>query len=569
MDPQETANQRKQLQNLLGRAAMAFDEQNDGNARRLYEQGMDLIESYQLDNYPEAMVCMRNLATIYYADGRLEQALDVYSRLVMASGTQLGESNREVIGNMFMLAKICDELEQEEDASSLYTRVLKLADKHVARDDILYRHIKEAYAQRNTGQKQLRQTVSQTDTSSMGIKAVTGALTGQSDDGPSRREVLKRHQVLISGVVSVVAVVLLFFWLQWLSVDWNLAPKLPEVPVTKAPDAGGLNKVKNPADASAFRTADGAVKLVFDDKSHARLLYDQQELPFQFQPIGANFDGVGVLISGMFARKVCWMEVTPRGMMIGDNVLLFNSDAPEVKVVEQMEQMARILEMRYATRISYPSKIAQWKADYSMVRTNPIDGKSEHPSLQIFSKYQITFGEASSDSEFPRCLSEGQRWADEPVAVPGGINCFAVYSGEKVGEEFPTHQFYAHGYDRNGQLIPASEKGQYHFIALINGKDFDSKSLKPKGTRPSLVNTVAGAQVYMVNQGDMLLGVIPLNYIAPAFLGGLALISVFSFLTLDLRRRLNDVKRLPTVTEVATVITVILWIAWCAMRLLP
>lgn len=689
MDSNQTLNNRTELQNILGRAAMAFSSNEDGQARQLFEKAMDLIDRCDLADYPESLVCMRNLATIYYADGDLERALDVYSRLVMSSEKQMGEGNREVIGNIFMLAKICDELEQYDDATSLYARVLKLSDKFIPKDDLLYRHIKDAYGQRNTGQKTLRQTVS--NTKDVGaFKQVTSALTSKPGAGPGKIELLKRNQKALSALFSIVALAVAFVWFQWFAVEWNITPKgimtadtqpgtdlHSQVPAAggdagDAGDAGGqayvsgmidgtpggagaapggastvsggavsggagaapgatqsserisgatagtakpgsgkstgksesTAKSKSTAGASVrgglattkvataggetsnttgstispqgtqsppagsnpgFRSADGELSLVFLDQSRGFLKYGNESLEFDYKAVSSDFEGMKTLVAGLFTRKTCWLEATAEGIAADDGTILFNQDAPEVKVFEQLRKLQNYMQRLYAQNLSYPSKQASWKNDHHVSQINAFTGVPEKPSLQIFSKYQITFGEASNDSEFPECLSKGQRWVDEPPGKPGVINCFAVYSGEKVGDDFPTHQFYAHGYGRDGRIIGSATGGK-HFIGLYKGKPIDPNRIQSASGVPELIGTMRGATVYLTTQGDSFANMISLRDFAPTMLGLFALISFVLWLLVDMKRRLEDVRRPPTFIEIILVATVAMWIIWCVVR---
>ncbi|HEY9788483.1 MAG TPA: tetratricopeptide repeat protein [Candidatus Obscuribacterales bacterium] len=544
---------RKELQSLLGRAAMAFGAGDDRTARKHYEQALGMIEEYGLDSTPEAIVCMKNLGEMCYADGDLPAALDVYSRLVMSSVSVYGESHRDVIANMFMLAKICDEMEQYEDASSIYARVLKLSERFLKLDDVLYQHIREAYSKRGAQQHSLRQTISSSAEIS-GLKQVTAVLA--STEGEQRAHLMKRNQYLFSAIGSLVMLVLAVFWLQWLSLDWKVGVTIEHKPAAVS--------------GQAFQTPDGGLHMTLVDPAHGQISMGDKTVEFEYTSVNANIDSVTGLMGELFEPKQVWLEDTGYSLVAPEGTTLYLKDTPEVLVVEKMRQVAQALQNEYQQKQTYPQNAQEeWKTRQDIAWINPATRQPDRPTLQIFSQYQITFSDAGKEEEFLESLKNGTRWNDEPSPAPAAIHCFGIYSGEKRGNEYPVNSLYMHGYDRLGRLIEGTTKGTYYYIALVRDKLIDSARDPVKRVNNPLPNTMNGAHVYIAQQGEALFGVVPLKLFAPLLLGSVCALFLLLWLAIDLRQRVGNPKRLPTLIEVLLTLSIAVWIAWYAVRLWP
>lgn len=538
-------------------AGRAFENADYLSAQRHYEDALGMMERNGLDNSEDALQCFKNLASIYYSDGNLDKAIATYSRLVVASETLYGESNREVISNMFILAKVCDSAGASEDAISIYDRVQRLASQHLPKGDILIKHIREARELRTGPQKEFKQKVTSLELPKPAFREMTEALGSGAEPG-GRQHFFKKNQILFSTVGSLLLFGAAWAWFNWLAGDATI----------KAPSTGMIQESFK-VEGQKFRTPDGRVVLTIKDTANANLATPAGSLDFPYKTIDFSIEGIQTLVGGAFARKEYWIEQTPQGLLGQNSLLLHTDEAPEVKTVERMRELGKHLQEIYGKQGTYPVRLEKWTSDPAMSWINPISQQKSIPTYQVLNKYQIVFPGFSKVEDFPKQLSIGEHWANEPMPDPGGFHTFSLQTEQKVEDDYRIAHVFMQGFDRTGEVLKSSIPGQNFFLELVPGDQIEMPKQNNQEYYRKLANTLVGARVYFVKEGSSILGLLPLKYTIPTILGSLTGILIIMWAALDAQRRVTNKTMIPTALEAAIVIASLVWLAWFITRLIP
>lgn len=549
----------KQLDGLLYMAGRAFDNADYLAAQRHYEDAMDMMERNGLSETEQALACFKNLAAIYYSDGKLDKAITAYSRLVVTSEKLLGEGNRDVIANMFILAKVCDGAGATEDAANIYSRVLRLAEQHLPKGDILIKHIREAAAIRSAPQKEFKQKVTALELPKPAFKETMETLVGGGEPG-GRKHFLKKNQVIFSTIGSLVVAVIAAGWFMWMTAGTTF----------QAPTAPGIMTEAFKVEGQSFRTTDGKVILTIGEKNTGSLKTPIETLQFKYKTIDFSLEGMQTLVLGAFARKEFWLEQTPSGLAGPNGFLVHTEEAPEVKTVEQMRALGAHLEELYAKNGTFPPRLEKWTGDPAVKLINPITKQDMIPTYQLVSKFQIVYPGVSNVEDFPKNLALGEQWNNAPEAGPGGINTFAVVTDKKVDDDFyrVSHVF-MQGFDRKGKVLQSSIPNVYYYYCAMPANHMEGGDNSGDAYFKSLASTFNGANIFVVKEGAALFGLIPLKFTMPIIFGCLTGFSLLLWALIDAAKRLENRKMLPTLLEVTTVIFALIWIVWYVNRVIP
>lgn len=538
-------------------AGRAFENADYLSAQRHYEDALGLMERNGQDQSEEALQCFKNLASIYYSDGNLDKAIATYSRLVVASETLYGESHRDVISNMFILAKVCDSAGASEDAASIYDRVQRLASQHLPKGDILIKHIREARELRTGPQKEFKQKVTTLALPKPVFREMTDALGSGAEPG-GRQHFFKKNQILFSTVGSLLLFVLAWAWFNWLAGDATI----------KAPSTGMIQESFK-VEGQKFRTPDGNIVLTVKDNSNANLTTPSEKIDFTYKTIDFSIEGIQTLVGGAFARKEYWIEQTPLGLLAQNSLVLHTDEAPEVKTVERMRELGRHLQEIYGKQGSYPMRLEKWTADPMMRWTNPVNQQRTIPTYQVLNKYQVVFVGFSKVEDFPKQLAAGEHWANEPMPDPGGMHTFSLQTEQKIEDDYRIAHVFMQGFDRNGEVLKSSIPGQFYFLELVPGEEFEMPKQTNKEYYRKLCATLSGARVYFVKEGSSILGLLPLKYTIPFILGSMTGIFIVMWAAIDAQKRVTNKKMFPTALEGIIVLTALVWLAWFVTRLIP
>lgn len=549
----------KQLDGLLYMAGRAFDNADYLAAQRHYEDALDIMERNGLSETEQALACFKNLAAIYYSDGKLEKAITAYSRLVVTSEKLLGEGNRDVIANMFILAKVCDGAGASEDAASIYNRVLRLAEQHLPKGDVLIKHIREAAAIRSAPQKEFKQKVTALELPKPVFKETMETLVGGGEPG-GRKHYFKKNQVLFSTIGSVLVAAIAAGWFMWMTAGTTFQP----------PTAPGINSESFKVEGQTFRTADGKITLTIGQDSTGELKTPLEPLQFKFKTIDFSLEGIQTLVLGAFARKEFWLEQTPMGLAGPNEFLVHTDEAPEVKTVEQIRALGAHLEEINAKSGTFPSKLEKWTGDPAVKLVNTVTKQDMIPTYQIFSKFQIVFDGVSNVEDFGKALAGGEHWNNEPEPGPGGVNAFAIVTDKKVDDEtYRVSHVFMQGFDRNGKVISSAIPGVSYYYLAVPANHEEGGDGAGDAYYKKLVATLKGANVFVVREGAALFGLLPLKFTMPIIFGCLTGISVILWALIDAAKRLENRKMLPTLFEVMTAVFLLIWVAWYVNRLIP
>jgi len=549
----------KQLDGLLYMAGRAFENADYLAAQRHYEDAMDMMERNGLSETEQALNCFKNLAAIYYSDGKLDKAITAYSRLVVTSEKLLGEGNRDVIANMFILAKVCDGAGATEDAASIYNRVLRLADQHLPKGDILIKHIREAQTIRSAPQKEFKQKVTALELPKPAFKETMETLVGGGEPG-GRKHLLKKNQVIISTIGSLLIAVLAAGWFMWMTAGTTF----------QAPTAPNLLGEAFKVEGQTFRTADGKVNLSVGEQSTGTLKTPVESIQFKYKTIDFSFEGMQTLLLGAFARKEFWLEQTPGGLAGPNGFTVFTDDAPEVKTVEQMRTLGAHLEEYYAKNGTFPPRLEKWTGDPAVKLINASTKQDMIPTYQLMSKFQIVYPGVSNVEDFPKNLALGEPWNNAPESGPSGINTFAIVTDKKVDDEFyRVSNVFMQGFDRKGKVIPSSVPGVCYYYGAMPANHMEGGDGVGDSYYKSLAATFKDANIFVVKEGAALFGLIPLKFTMPIIFGCLTGFSLLLWAFVDAAKRLENRRMAPTLLEVMTLVFALIWIAWYVNRVIP
>ncbi len=550
---------KKQLDGLMYMAGRAFDNADYLAAQRHYEDALALMERNGLEESEEALACFKNLAAIYYSDGKLDKAITAYSRLVVASEALLGEGNRDVIANMFILAKVCDGAGASEDAANIYNRVLRLAEQHLPKGDVLIKHIREAASIRSAPQKEFKQKVTALELPKPVFKETMETLVGGGEPG-GRKQFLKKNQIVFSTVGSLLLAALAAGWVMWMTAGTEF----------HAPTAPGITQESFKVEGQTFRTPDGKITLTVGEQLTGTLKTPLETIQFKYKTIDFSIEGIQTLLLGAFVRKEVWLEQTPNGFAGPNGFLIHTDEAPEVKTVEQMRALGAHLEQYYAKNGTFPPRLEKWTGDPAVKLLNSVTKQDMIPTYQLMSKYQIVFAGVPNPEDFPKELAAGEHWNNEPEAGPGSINAFAIVTDKKVDDEFyRVTPVFMQGFDRKGNVIPSAIPGVSYFYCAQPANHVEGGDGVGDAYYKKLVATFNGANIFVVKEGASLFGLLPLRFTLPIIFGCLTGFTLMLWALVDASKRLENKKMLPTLLEVLTAVFALIWLAWYINRLIP
>lgn len=536
---------RERIAHLIALANKSFHEGDYPTARAHYERLRQVAGDEEMEYTLERIECLANLSAIYYAEGDLVKARRLYSRVVLATVRELGENHRDVISHMLMLAKVCDEMHDVEDAAGIFARVVNLADKFLKPNDPLCDRVHKAYSNSSASVNSLRQTLALKKLDLTDGEVVTAT------EKKGKTKVVKHDVYAISTISSVT---LILAAAAWMYVLFSGNQSQPVSPATQA------------AADQSYVSLDDSLQISFKNHQGIARLGDQ-EFKFPIHEISAAPTSIPLVLEGMLAKNEVWIVRTENGLILDNGAFLYSESSPDWQSVKKIKEMAVAAGKCFEKEKTYPARKEDWEKYHDLSWFNPFTSKAGMPVLQVSSQYtgnDILFSGMTTNEQIATFLRAGGQWFKEANPEPGAIHALAVYSPKKIGERFVADRLYLHGFGRDNQVLRGATQDSHYFVALSENGDFTDSDTKTNFA--DLVKSLPRAAVYVTAGEQYLLGLFHFRYLAHMIWGSGILILIGLWLLIDARKRNEKKTRLPTLLELLIAGSLLIWIGTLLVR---
>ncbi len=216
-----------------------------------------------------------------------------------------------------------------------------------------------------------------------------------------------------------------------------------------------------------YTTADGARKLELTSATDLVVQTGSSSLKLTFRAFGYSWRDVGPLMCCSFLDKERWFTQQDNGFRDSDGVIFYRSDAPELAIVHQMNEVMRTANQYYKEKESYPKHIKNISED-SFRYLNPFNREMDFPSIRTV---RLEGKKSPTTIKFFQGLKRGGKWPDELELRAGSIECCRILYGQSQDQEFVMH-----GCDRNGKLLTGAD-GQVFLLSGYKGQPSEGVSV--------------------------------------------------------------------------------------------
>lgn len=452
-------------------AASAFKQGRFADAEPVYKHALTVLEREYGAGDPDTVACLQSLGDIYYQLGRYKEALPLYKRLLAIGEKVLGTNHPSVVDMVLRLASTYQQLGLNDDAETLFRRANKMSKSSLA---ALNRPLPDVQSKPDTSKKRVvaspsslpnrpnARTNNEIFSERLDLQEIKKGYKGNAAGGKKTELVnlieaawnqIRTHSgAIISAVVLIALIVLACIMFSKL----NLAPI----------QGAQLNHLKN----SSYKTADGFLDLII--KPNGEPVYKQGGIPIAATVTAMGPDLIDFkdsIISSLINKEV-WFEEIPVGLRREDGTVLYSKNSPEMKVIRQLDEVKKNANSWFLQLRKYPTE--RGEVVLSLNPENAVTGRPERPSIDKVDNNTEDLREVTDLPVVTQPLdeifeSEGTaHWLKESAGYPGAIRCLSVVHHLPKGD---IREFFAHGYDRNGNLIMGGKPRTVYLVAFRNG----------------------------------------------------------------------------------------------------
>jgi tetratricopeptide (TPR) repeat protein len=489
-------------------AAQAFKQKNYSAAEPIYRRALEVLERNFGAGDPDTIACLQSLGDIYYQMGKYTEAMPHYKRLVTIGEKVLGRKHPMVIDMVLRLASTYQQLGLNDDAETLFRRANTMSQSSMATLNRPLPDVKPLPDAKIPNPRQTRiDMTAETAESPRGRRSSSRfndndapppppSKGGRQDKKVDRGANEARQSFLIvlqrsSGVViSLVVVGALIFCGYMMLNALNTSSAKP----------AQVNELKG----NSYRTADGQIDIVISSAGDTTYRVGNQTSAVAIAALGPDLMDFKDSILSSLLNKEVWFELTPMGLQREDGTVFYSKNGPELKVVRQLEMIARSASSWFQQRREYPSR--QGDIQLGELSQNPVSQRPEIPSidrLESGSENVQDFVDVPVNNlPLEKILesTETAKWLKEAAPYGGGIHCLNATKKLPSGD---TRKFFAHAFDRDGKFIAGSVPGTIYLVAFSNGKQFLPDPIKAsKPSRPPklcIVHLPSGTPIWLLH----------------------------------------------------------------------
>ncbi|HEY9731591.1 MAG TPA: tetratricopeptide repeat protein [Drouetiella sp.] len=489
-------------------AAQAFKQKNYSAAEPIYRRALEVLERNFGAGDPDTIACLQSLGDIYYQMGRYTEAMPHYKRLVVIGEKVLGRKHPMVIDMVLRLASTYQQLGLVDDAETLFRRANTMSQSSMATLSRPLPDVKPApdsrpQSARQTQSRMPAETAEPPHSGRMRSSRFSDIESppppnkrGRQDKKSERGESNAGQSLLIglqrsSGVIISLVVVAALIFCGYLVLNaLNTSSAKP----------AKLSELKG----NSYRTSDGQIDLVISSAGEPTYRVGNQTTAVAIAALGPDLMDFKDSILSSLLNKEIWFEVTPLGLQREDGTVLYAKNGPELKVVRQLEMIARAASSWFQQRREYPSR--QGDIQLGDLSQNPVSMRPEIPSIDRLESgsdnVQDFVDVPMNNLPLEQILqsAENGKWLKEAAPYGGGIHCLNAAKKLPNGD---VRKFFAHAFDRNGKFIAGSVPGTIYLVAFSNGKQFMPESVKaPTTGRPPklcIVQLPSGTPIWVLH----------------------------------------------------------------------
>ena len=541
---------------------------DEGSLEQAAEQLEKLVLALEKEGKPEALQgelqeylvdALEKLGACYWGIQDYSKTVSVYSRLVLVLEQKYGMDYLETIKAVYKLAKACEKDGQREQAQTMYYIAKEAAAKTLGEENFLRQTITGSY-QAISKPKRVAESV---NAFVAGDKRDPKALLQAAKSIPQRlRGLSTRGDIFLSVSVSLLLVIAGGVWI---TMEFKRREASSHTAAVTEPVAAiSTVDARDVAPENSFSSADGFLKLRFFNDTEAEVECDGKAIKVETVTLTDSLESVKKAFDARFYGRRVWSELTPSGLVTDGDLKLFARDSLEMKLVEAAESVCNTLNDYYKEHNTYPDGKSDLIANGKLSYTNPLTGKPQSVSYQNFSQFMHIdhiFQGAETMDDAIKLLRAGGGWTDEPILIPGAIQCVSRYSGEKRGDSFIVPTAIMHVADKNSQLLAGSLPGEVYLVVLEKGAKVEDSALRSK-VADRVLKTFPGKTLFFVKSHGLFTNAwlwrnLPNTALALLFFATLSWWFIF-----DARARLQSRTKPPTASEVIAVITALLFLGW-------
>jgi hypothetical protein len=244
---------------------------------------------------------------------------------------------------------------------------------------------------------------------------------------------------------------------------------------TTATTAAASSNASQGARFGLWRSADDSREVRLTSSTNALLVTGNSAVSIPYAAITNNW---GDLLTAMFNsvfEKQLWTEKRDSGLKTQDDIVYYDPQGAEFKVIEKMRRVAAAAQAYFMKNGEYPKTVQPaMVTDFSFI--NPVNGKGSAVEIEPLLAHSIDGADAKAT------LESGLLVSDEVANLPLTVRCYAaVYSdSEDRMQGVRSTFFFVRGTDRNGVWLASGQAGRCYVVSAA-----DTVVSLPAGSSPA------------------------------------------------------------------------------------
>lgn len=507
------------IRSMVDAARANISDGKHADAARLMQKVVNDLAEGGLKDSRYVADCMLILSEAYEASGQLGPAITSFHQHALMVEKRVGVKNYESIGNWYRLAVLLEKAGEKDDARTMYEHALALAVQHLDQDDELTASIKSSYEEFLTNpDKATRKPAPTAEYSKEEVLAQnkelrTSAL--QQQEKPSNKG------VVVWSTVSVIVLIAAGIWFFSLMGSMNKS-------------IGNIDSVSTGTiPEQVFANTDGDGLLRFTGTDNLEVTIDGKLRQVKYVVLKNDLSDLATMFVNAGAKQTVWIRKAADGMLVDDNTMFFQKDAPELAMANEMRRIGQRVEEYYQLNRSYPRYRQDWSEDPAFGFINPTTHKGEASLFHVFPKsatQAALFGGSKTLDEIASYLESGETWVGEPELKPCSISVAVKHSGEKANNKPIVQEFFMHATDQNNKYLPASKPKTVSVVLLTQGRNIGNFDLHPQDFSKLELQPMPDGIAYVNMSETPLFGTDVLRSVVPVTFISLAAIFFFGLL---------------------------------------
>ncbi len=217
-------------------------------------------------------------------------------------------------------------------------------------------------------------------------------------------------------------------------------------------------------EAHSYVTPDRGRRLTLDGSGSCTLHHDALGIKVPYNFYDSNPSTMALQSVDSLLERQHWFKEIPEGLEDEQGVVLYSSQSPDFKVLQELEKMKQTVSIWYQRTGSYPSELVKIPKGV-FAYTNPFTSVKEEMKINFVRFSQI------QGRTLQEMVKTGQSITGDGALEKGRIIGYIQMENETGSNNMKAVAFYMRAVNRHGQFFTSSKPGEKLFVGFKGGVD--------------------------------------------------------------------------------------------------